>query len=253
MPDTLPEMTEYAEAAGLKARDMPSAHHPIMENDEDIRTLSDLIDARDDRTHNDIDDQKLVNDNTLDLEEALTFPHKKHEQTSAERTPALTDFDGDAMTKSPADNEEDIEYMGRPDFMGSMNDPDPDPNAGSNPGDTTGEGEGRAADITGTVTGIARGMATHLPQDIGADGFQIEGPEMSGDPRASGAGDVSDASTDPDDPGASDLDADVLGKTPGYGNDAGNDDAGDDGGRIPTPPANPATSDDALDATRRLK
>ena len=241
MPDTLPEMIEYADAAGLKSRDMPSAHHPLMENDEDIRNLSDLINARDDRSRNDIDDGDLKNDNSLDIEEALTFPHKKHELTSAERTPALTDFDGDAQTKSPADDEEDIEYMGRPDFMDAMNETDPDPSAGDDPSDTMGEGENRAADITGTVTGIARGMATHLPQDIGADGFQIEGPEMSGDPR------VSDASTDPDDPNASDLDADVLGDTPGYGDDA----AGDDGGRIPTPPANPASADDALDATRR--
>lgn len=229
MPDTSVDMKEYAEAAGLRESDMPSAHHPLMQNDDDIKNLSDLIDARDDRTRNDIDTGRLVNENDLDIEEALTFPHKKPEPTSADLTPPLTDFDADARTDSPADDADDASYMTRADFEDSMLATDPDPSAGDNPADTLGDGEERAPDQTGTVTGIARGMATHLPQDLGAGGFQIEDPEMSGDPRA----------TEPDESEENTVS--------GYG------DPDSAGGQIPTAPANPATRDDALDATRREK
>lgn len=246
MPDTRVDMKEYAEAAGLRETDMPSAHHPLMENDDEIRNLSDLINARDDRTRDDIDARRLVNDNDLDIEEALTFPHKKRELTSADLTPTLSDFDGDARTASPDDDPDDASYMTRDDFESSMLDTDPDPNAGANKGETLGQGESRAPDLTGTVTGIARGMATHLPQDIGAGGFQIEEPEMSGDNRALDTDD-DDAADGGGDTNGSDLDSDVLDKTPGYG------DPDSAGGQIPTPPANPASRDDALDATRQLK
>lgn len=222
MPDTSVDMKEFAEAAGLRQTDMPSAHHPLMENDDEIRNLSDLIDARDDRTRNDIDAGRLVNDSDLDIEEALTFPHKKREPSSADLTPTLSDFDADARTASPADDPDDASYMTRDDFEASMLETDPDPNAGANEDETLGQGEGRAADITGTVTGIARGMATHLPQDLGAGGFQIEEPEISGDTRA--------RNSEPND-----------------------ENSDSDGGIIPTPPANPASRDDALDATRQLK
>ncbi len=234
MPDTSTDMKEYADAAGLKETDMPSAHHPLMQNDDDIRNLGDLVDARDDRTRDDIDAGQLVNENDLDIEEALTFPHKKHEPTSADLTPTVTSFDGDARTKSPADDATDTAYMGRADFDEEMLLTDPDPDAGNNAADTMGEGEGRAVDITGTATGIARGMATHLPQDLGAGGFQIEEPEMSGDPRA----------TEPDDP---ENDSAVQDATPGYGDPDGV------GGQIPVKPSNPASAEEELDATRQEK
>lgn len=43
------------------------------------------------------------------------------------------------------------------------------------PGEEFEDGEGVGeTDITGTAAGIARGFGSHLPLDLGADGFQIE-------------------------------------------------------------------------------
>ena len=126
-------------------------------------------------------------DANLDVEEALTLPHKRHKANSAERTELLSDFDADARTHTPPDDEDDASYMTRADFEDSMEDVDPDPNRMVGDGDYV-AGEGldidRTVDITGTVTGLDRGMATHLPLDLGADGFQIVEPEDVGDPRA---------------------------------------------------------------------
>ena len=49
---------------------------------------------------------------------------------------------------------------------------DPDSEAGDDSEEMlTGAGLNRAPDMTGTVEGLMRGTNTHLPQDVGADGF----------------------------------------------------------------------------------
>jgi hypothetical protein len=129
--------------------------------------------------------------------------------------------------------------MTRADVAASMLETDPDPNVGADEGDFLGDaGLDRAPDITGTVRGIDRGMATHLPQDIGRDGFQIEEPEASGDPRAlAGTGDKTD---------------DASGRV-GRRRAAARGRLGL--GRRPHPgrPPDVDSRDEALDATRRLE
>jgi len=193
------EFKEYAQEAGLLERDMPSDHHPLLQNDDDIRDLSDLIEARDDRTRDDIDLRQIDADDNIDVSRELTFPKTPRPSNSASRTPdAGDDFNADARTHGPAVDEEEMEYRTQADFADSMNLTDPDPNTGMDEDEYLGEMDmDRSVDITGTATGISRGMATHLPQDIGRDGFQIEEPEASGDPRAlmndgEDAGDMAD-------------------------------------------------------------
>lgn len=68
---------------------------------------------------------------------------------------------------------------GEADFVAEMNPNDPsgewegldDEFPGTDDEDTEGIGE---TDLTGTAKGIARGFGSHLPQDLGRDGFQIE-------------------------------------------------------------------------------
>lgn len=227
---------EYAKEAGLLARDMPSPHHPLMQNDDEIRDLADLVEARDDRTRDDTDTRLLTSDDDdMDVSDALTFPHVKKRPTSADLTPDLSGFDADARTRTKPDDEDDASYMTRADMVDAMNATDPDPNTGADEGEFIGDANlDRAPDMTGTVTGIARGMSTHLPQDIGRDGFQIEEPEAMGDPRA----------LDPDAEAENDSTALVNGLE---------DEFDPDGGRIATDKPNVNNRDEALDATRRLR
>jgi len=228
------DFKEYADAAGLERKDFPSPHHPLLENDNEVRELSDLIDARRNRAEVDgaVLENEMNRDASLDVEEALTLPHKRHKANSAERTELLSDFDADARTHTPPDDEDDASYMTRADFEDSMEDVDPDPNRMVGDGDYV-AGEGldidRAVDITGTVTGLDRGMATHLPLDLGADGFQIVEPEEVGDTRAQAL--------------------------PEYGPDdeALEEEYDPDGGTIPTSPPQIRDRDEALDATRQLR
>ncbi len=232
MPDNFETYAnEYADAAGLKPTDMPSSHHPLLESNDEVRSLSDLIDVR---AHSApaMDNADLVDgvdDPDLDIEEALTFPHKKRETTSADQTPALTDFDADARTSTAPEDADDASYMTRADFEEEMDATDPDPDAGNDASDYIGDsGLGRSPDITGTVTGIARGMATHLPQDLGADGFQIEDPEN--------------------------LDRSLVDEDEAAAIDATDPDAeGASGDRIPTAAPKINDHDDALDATRQIR
>jgi hypothetical protein len=68
---------------------------------------------------------------------------------------------------------------GEQDFVAEMNPEDPsaeweeldDEYAASDREDSQGIGE---TDITGTAAGIARGFGSHLPQDLGSGGFEIE-------------------------------------------------------------------------------
>lgn len=246
MSDTEKHLEEYAEAAGLRPTDMPSAHHPLMENDDEVTELADLVDVRENASQDDVAVREMTrgHNREIDVEEALTFPHKKHSPRYGD-LPDVTDFDADARTHAAGDPEDNDEYMTRADVVESMNATDPDPSTGMDADEFIADDveEYRAPGIEGTVTGIARGMSTHLPQDIGADGFQIEDPEADFDPNQDeeserhidatrGHVDPTRVTPEDDRPGRDNL---------------------DDGGRIATRPPNPVSRDDALDATRRMR
>lgn len=227
-------MKEFAEAAGLRETDMPSDHHPLLENDEEVRELSDLIDVRSDRTEENRV-EGVRDDKPLDIENALTFPHKKRVPTSADLLPELSDFDADARGHTEPDDEDDASYMTRADFESSMLETDPDPNEGMDADSLPmGDGRGRAPDMTGTVQGVSRGTSTHLVQDLGGDGFQIREPEELNDPRVS-----------PEDEG---MDDSVEASVEQWMNDDDND-----AGVLPVAHPSIRNRDESLDATRQLE
>lgn len=241
--------------ADIKPQDMPRPNHPLMQNDAEVRTLGDLVDVRENQTQGspeiDAEDDAEIDD--LDVSEALTFPHKKRQRNN--EMAAATDFDADARTSSRPDDRDDASYMTREDVVDSMLETDPDPNAGADDDDfIEGAGLDRAPDITGTVTGINRGMATHLPQDIGRDGFQIQEPEAAGDPGVIKPGDVVDDEDDMADP-HSGADPTMRSDNDAMDEDESllEDDVASDGGRIPTARPDIDNRDEALDATRQLQ
>jgi hypothetical protein len=231
---------EYAEAAGLRATDMPNSHHPLAEDFDEVETLSDLIDARENVSQDNFRALELTGggNNDIDVEEALTFPHK-HRQTVDELVPTVNGFSGDARSKSAPDDADDASYMTREDLADSMGETDPDPNTGMNPDREFVSGSyeaGRAPDITGTVGGVVRGTGTHVPLDLGADGFQIEEAEAGSDPRL----------LDDDDEGSTiAADYQTTDPTPGQDNLT-------EGDVIPTSRTDVDNRDEALDATRRI-
>jgi hypothetical protein len=223
MSDTQTHFDEYADAAGLRPSDMPNSHHPLLENDDDIKSLSDLVQVR---ARHSIEEQQesalsSLEDEEIDVSDALTFPHRR--RTTADE-PDVSDFDADARSQSPADDADDMSYMTRQDVVESMNETDPAPEAGADDGEYPGGVRelDRAAPLEGTVAGVIRGTSTHLPIDLGAGGFQIEDPDR-------------------------DQEGNVLpGAIP-------TDLTSDDGGRMPTAAVNVNEADDALDATRRMR
>lgn len=214
MTETTPEMKAFAEEAGLKPQDMPPADHYLFENNADVRTLGDIVDARTENLNDDVRDGNRDDGST-----------------------GKTSFD-------PLDDEDD--YMTRADFEDSMLSSDPDSDVGEEHSEMiSGAGLHRAPDITGTVQGLAPGMSTHVPLDLGADGFQIIEPEDAGDLRAN-ALDVTNydlsgtmeeiAATDPFNEALADTESDQ------------------DGHRIPiNPDGRVVATDDTLDGTRRLQ
>ena len=232
---------EFAEAAGLLPTDMPSSHHPLLENDDEVQNLGDLVDVRENLSQDDVKVGELTRggNRQIDVEEALTFPHK-HRATVDELVPDVNGFSGDARSKSAPDDADDASYMTRDDFEDSMGETDPDPSIGMDPDREFVAGSGetdRAPDMTGTVEGVVRGTSTHLPLDLGADGFQIEEAEAGSDARL--LDDEDEGSTLGDENGTTDP-------TPGQENLTVGD-------VIPTTRPDVGNSDEALDATRRLK
>lgn len=232
---------EFAEAAGLLPTDMPSSHHPLLENDDEVQTLGDLVDVRENLSQDDVKVGELTRggNRQIDINQALTFPHK-HKATVDELVPDVNGFSGDARSKSPPDDADDASYMTRDDFADSMGETDPDPNTGSDP-----EGEfiagsnetDRAPDMTGTVQGVVRGTGTHIPLDLGADGFQIEEAEPGSDARLLNNDDEGSTLSD---------ETETNDPTPGQENLTVGD-------VIPTTRPDVDNSDEALDATRRMK
>lgn len=204
-------MKQYAVEAGLLERDMPPANHPLFENDADVQNLGDLIDAR---TEGGATDAK---------------PGEKLSEGSNGKT-AFDDVD------------DEDSYSTRADFADSMLSTDPDSDAGEE--FLTGAGLDRSPDMTGTVEGLMRGTNTHLPQDVGADGFRIVEPEDVGDLRADPLDDTDYNRTqtlrglEKSDP----MNAELV-----------DDEDDTDGHRIPiTETGKVMSAEDTLDATRRL-
>lgn len=84
---------------------------------------------------------------------------------------------GDAVFLAPPEKSVNGVDGGEADFEAEMLMTDPAGDEAMDPGDLYSAGTGSdifATDQTGTVAGIARGFGTHLPQDFGADGFQVE-------------------------------------------------------------------------------
>ena len=84
---------------------------------------------------------------------------------------------GDAVFLTPPEKSPNGVDGGESDFVAEMLEADPDLNAGMDEGDfysAADEDGTEGTDQSGTVAGIARGFGTHLPQDFGAGGFQVE-------------------------------------------------------------------------------
>ena len=84
---------------------------------------------------------------------------------------------GDAVFLTPPEKSPNDADGGEEDFEAEMLEADPAPNDGMDEADfysATDEDGISGTDQSGTVAGIARGFGTHLPQDIGAGGFQVE-------------------------------------------------------------------------------
>ena len=168
---------------------------------------------------------------------------------------------GDAVFLTPDDKDVGGADGGETDFEDEMNATDPPESEGMDPDDlysADNQDEVFATDQTGTVAGIARGFGTHLPQDIGKDGFQVEeiprralryqdqptradGEELDDydDDTDNGKYDADQALTQASEPGANRV-ADPRRSEPMPD-------------RIRTHDARPASTDDELDATRRMK
>ncbi len=162
---------------------------------------------------------------------------------------------GDAVFLTPPERSPNGVDGGESDFEAEMNQTDPAGDESMDPDDeySVADQDGLLnADLTGTVAGIARGFGTHLPQDLGRDGFQIESLpaealKMQGRPLADGEelddydDDAPDTAGDALEPFTHQVSTDP---------DADTEPMGD---RIPVRQPRPATTDEELDATRQLK
>lgn len=168
---------------------------------------------------------------------------------------------GDAVFLTPAERSVGGADSGESDWEAEMGDTDPADSGDISDEDLySAEDEDTvfATDQTGTVEGIARGFGTHLPQDIGADGFQVEeiprkALKYQGRPVADGeelddyddAGDDGEFDSSPGLARASEPGANRIQRDPDNDGEPTPD-------RIPVTSPHPRTTDDELDATRRI-
>jgi len=142
---------------------------------------------------------------------------------------------------------------GEEDFEAEMLMTDPAANEAMNPADLyspDNETEELSTDQTGTVAGIARGFGTHLPQDIGAGGFQVETLPNSAlfAPRPLAEGEeLDDYDDDKAEIGSGSNSQPFAHIVP----DA--EDTEPTPNRIPIKARRPATTDEELDATQQMK
>ena len=151
---------------------------------------------------------------------------------------------------------------GEEDFEAEMLQTDPAPNDGMDDGDlysAADENSIFSTDQTGTVAGIARGFGTHLPQDIGAGGFQVESiPDrvLNLRPRPLADGEELDDYDDDADEGKDDAQGKLAADSEPFAHAVSTDPDADTEptpDRIPTKERPPVTADDELDATGKMK
>jgi hypothetical protein len=151
---------------------------------------------------------------------------------------------------------------GEMDFEAEMLETDPAPNDGMDDGDLySAEDEDGvfSTDQTGTVAGIARGFGTHLPQDIGAGGFQVESiPDRALNLRVQplADGEELDDYDDDTDTGKDDAKGKLASDSEPFAHMVSDDldtDRESTPNRIPLKDRAPVTADDELDATRKMK
>jgi len=163
---------------------------------------------------------------------------------------------GDAVFLAPPEKSVGGADGGEPDFEAEMLMADPAANEGMDPADLySAENEDKvfATDQTGTVAGIARGFGTHLPQDIGAGGFQVEtipdtALQFQGLPLAEGEelDDYDDDKSAESGTSTSEPFTHMVSSDPDRDHEPTPD-------RIPVKNRRPSTTDDELDATRQIK
>ena len=165
---------------------------------------------------------------------------------------------GDAVFLGPSEAGIGGADGGEADFEAEMNETDPNADELMDPDDIIGD-EVRedgywSTDQTGTVEGIARGFGTHLAQDVGKDGFQIEeipDAALKYANRPSNSGELDDYDDELND-GADDQDPELaLLSQPGV-NPAQKRAGEPMPDRIPVHERRAATQDENLDATRKI-
>ena len=168
---------------------------------------------------------------------------------------------GDAVFLTPDEKSVGGADGGEADFEAEMNEADPAEDEGMDPDDLYSADDERGlfqTDQTGTVEGIARGFGTHLPQDLGRDGFQVEeiprrALKFRDQPARADGEELDDYDDDTDTGKDDDGPALAQASQPGANRVQATGDHEPTPGRIPTHDRRPATTDDELDATRRMK
>jgi hypothetical protein len=169
---------------------------------------------------------------------------------------------GDAVFLTPPEKSVGGADGGEMDFEAEMLEADPAPNDGMDDEDfysASDETGTLGTDQSGTVAGIARGFGTHLPQDFGAGGFQIEAiPDralrLQGRPPADG--EELDDYDDETDEGKFDARGRLAADSEPFAHAVSAD---PDADREPTPDRIPlrdqaaVNTDEELDATRKMK
>ncbi len=169
---------------------------------------------------------------------------------------------GDAVFLTPPEKSPKGADGGEMDFEEEMLETDPAPNGGMDGADLySPDDEDRTlgTDQSGTVAGIARGFGTHLPQDFGADGFQVEAlPDralkMTGKPLADS--EELDDYDDDTDTGKDDAQGRLAADSEPFAHAVSTDPDADTEptpDRIPVKNRAPMTADDELDATGAMK
>ena len=169
---------------------------------------------------------------------------------------------GDAVFLTPAEKSPNGVDGGESDFEAEMLEADPAPNAGMDDADfySAADEDGTVGtDQSGTVAKIARGFGTHLPQDFGAGGFQVESiPDralkLQGRPLADG--EELDDYDDDADTGKDDARGKLAADSEPFAHAVSTDPDADGEptpGRIPIHDRAAASTDDELDATRKMK
>jgi hypothetical protein len=168
---------------------------------------------------------------------------------------------GDAIFLTPAERSYGGADGGESDFEEEMNATDPAADEGMDPDDLYSAEDERGifqTDQTGTVEGIARGFGTHLPQDLGRDGFQVEEIPRRAlqyrDQPARGDGEELDDYDDDKQEGVYDANPALSqASQPGANAVQKTQETEPMPDRIATHDRRPKTTDDELDATRRMK